>query len=600
MHNYKPYIIAIGTLAAVAVFFYLSSAVYFLMAGFDFQLLKPWSIFEIMAYSNDPLMTSRLWVALGAPILAIVALGPFAKDAFLAQKPVLGDAKWANSTTIEKARLFKESGLILGKHNNKYLINNDPTHVMLVAPTRSGKGVGLVVPNLLTWQGSVVCLDMKHENYKKTAGFRKANGQKVYMWSPMDDGHRSHKYNPLDMISDDPFQRVTDIQVIANILVQDPPNSDDHWAEEGRALFLGLALYLIDSKDSPVTIGAIKRLLGTEADLGDVCRHIIKTHPEFPSTAKTTLLSFANKASKERSGVKSALDKALGLWKNPIVDAATSSSDFYLSDLRKKKISIYVGVTTGQIETLSPLLRIFFEQVITTLSMREPDEETEPHKVLMLMDEFHMLGKMDVMGKAFTLLGSYNVRLMAVVQSLNWLDSVYNKTIRNGILSCCAHQIFFSANDLETAGYVSESCGMKTIDVTTCSQRKSLKYEPATKTVSQRSYPLITKHEMRELSPEEEIILVEASKPVRASKIKYYEDNDFKDRHEDAPKVPPLNITDSNVIEFKINRQPAKECLEQDDLFDSPSQDLDEGVNSKPDNDNPEDDLLGSLGDNLK
>ncbi len=333
--------------------------------------------------------------------------------------------------------------------------------------------------------------------------------------------------------------------------------------------------------------------------MGDVCRHIIKTHPEFPSAAKTTLLSFANKASKERSGVKSALDKALGLWKNPIVDAATSSSDFYLSDLRKKKISIYVGVTTGQIETLSPLLRIFFEQVITTLSMKEPEEETEPHKVLILLDEFHMLGKMDVMGKAFTLLGSYNARLMAVVQSLNWLDSVYNKTIRNGILSCCAHQIFFSANDLETAHYVSESCGMKTIDVTTCSQRKSLKYEPATKTVSQRAHPLITKHEVRELSPEEEIIIVEASKPVKASKIKYYEDKDFKNRHKDAPKVPPLNITESNVIEFKINKPPTEKSLEQDNLFDSSSQDLGESIDSKPDDDQ-EDDFLGSLGDNLK
>jgi len=599
MHNYKPYIIAISILIALTTFFYLSSAVYFVMAGFDFQSIKPWSIFEIMTYSNDPLMTSRLWIAFGAPILAGFALRHFFKDAFLAQRPVLGDAKWANFSTIKKTRLFKESGLILGKYNDKYLINDDPTHIMLVAPTRSGKGVGLVVPNLLTWQGSVVCLDMKHENYKKTAGFRDANGQAVYMWSPMDGDHRSHKYNPLDMISDDPFQRITDIQVIANILVQNPPNSDDHWAEEGRALFLGLALYLIDSKDSPVTIGAIKRLLGTESDLGDVCRHIIKTHPEFPSAAKTTLLSFANKASKERSGVKSALDKALNLWKNPIIDAATSSSDFYLSDLRKKKMSIYVGVTTGQIETLSPLLRIFFEQVITTLSMKEPNEETEPHKVLILLDEFHMLGKMDVMGKAFTLLGSYNVRLMAVVQSLNWLDSVYNKTIRNGILSCCAHQIFFSANDLETAGYVSESCGMKTIDVTTCSQRKSLKYEPATKTVSQRAHPLITKHEVRELSPKDEIILVEASKPIKASKIKYFEDKDFKDRHEEAPKVPPLNITESNVIEFKINKPPAEECLEQDDLFDSPPQDLGDSIDIKPDDDQ-KDDFLGSLGDNLK
>ena len=186
-----------------------------------------------------------------------------------------------------------------------------------------------------------------------------------------------------------------------------------------------------------------------------MCRHIVKKHPELTAAVKKSLMNFANKAAKERSGVKSSLNQAINLWDNPLIDAATSATDFKIEDLRKEKMSIYVGVLTGQIETLTPLLRIFFEQIITKLSMKEPDE-SEPHKVLMLLDEFHMLGRIDAMTTAFTLLAGYNVRVLAVVQSLNWLDVTYDRDKRNGILSCCAHQIFFATNDLATAQYVSE------------------------------------------------------------------------------------------------------------------------------------------------
>ena len=301
----------------------------------------------------------------------------------------------------------------------------------------------------------------------------------------------------------------------------------------------------------PSTIGAINRLLGTEQDLGDVVRHIVQIHPELSSTIKKSLMNFANKAAKERSGVKSSLNQVINLWDNPVIDAATSASDFSLPDLRKKKMAIYVGVLTGQVQTLSPLLRIFFEQVITNLSMKEPDE-TEPYKILMMLDEFHMLGEMSSMTSAFTLLGGYNCRVVAVVQGLKWIDDVYGRDKRDGILSCCAHQIFFAANDLETATYVSNSCGEKTIKTVSTSKKNSMKYDAPNQNTSFRARPLISRDKVKQLPKDEQIIITEASFPVRAKKVRYFNDKRFQNRIFDAPEIPTLKIVDHKIPKFNI------------------------------------------------
>lgn len=356
---------------------FMASALFMGLSGYTAAEIKPWSIWQHIDALHSPTVKNRFWVSLILPhgLIAAAVIALFNKP-----EPEYGDAHWATWQEISKAGLFSSNGLILGKYRGRYLVSNQPTHAMLIAPTRSGKGVGLVIPNLLNWSDSILCLDVKNENFKKTAGYRQAHGHKVFMWSPLDPEGCSHRYNPLDAVSSDPHQRVSDIQVIANILIKNPPKSDPVWASEARALFVGLALYVMDSPNMPSTIGSINRMLGTEQDLGEVARHIVQTHSELSDTVKKSLMNFANKAAKERSGVKSSLNQAINLWDNPVIDAATSTSDFNIKDLRRRKTSIYVGVLTGQIGTLAPLLRIFFEQVITILSMREECHFLPDHK----------------------------------------------------------------------------------------------------------------------------------------------------------------------------------------------------------------------------
>ena len=600
MGNNKLIYIVAGVFGFI-FYSYAASLMYCLLSNVPFDTASPFTIWLVFGQPITDQIQSRLFVAFGAPAVALIFVGGQLYDSIYNNNELFGKARWGSIRDIRKAKLLEKEGLIVGKRNGQYLMSNQPTHSILVAPTRSGKGVGIVVPNLLAWKGSVICFDVKHENYRKTAGFREANGQKVFMWSPMDENLKSHRYNPLDAVSRNPHQQVSDLQVIARILIQDPPKSDPVWASEARALFVGLALYVIDSAEMPSTIGAINRLLGTEADLGDVCRHIVKKHPELTSAFKKSLMNFANKAAKERSGVKSSLNQAINLWDNPLIDAATSATDFKIEDLRRDKISIYVGVLTGQIETLTPLLRIFFEQIITKLSMKEPDE-SEPHKVLMLLDEFHMLGRIDSMTTAFTLLAGYNVRVMAVVQSLNWIDVTYDRDKRNGILSCCAHQIFFATNDLATAQYVSDSCGNQTVDAVSKSKRKSMKYEAPTHNTSQRGTTLIAKHEMRDFNVNEQIILVEGSQPIKCKKIEYYNEPAFKHREIEPPEVPELKILDNAIPYFDIQSDKYPKGQEKDpnqtEIDYSPPDDLTDGI---PDEE-PEEKLevMKRLSENLK
>lgn len=568
----NPVLIAAAAGVALFAASWLSSALYYLMAGLSPAAAMPWSVWQAFADLSNPQTQSRLFVALGFPHLATAAA---AFRLLRGEEQTRDDARWATGKDIAKAGLRAGTGLVLGRHGGGYLTSDTPTHCLVVAPTRSGKGVGLVVPNLLNWRGSLVCLDIKRENFRKTAGFRQAYGYNAFLWAPFSEDGRSHRFNPFDEIRKDPCKRIGDLMKIATILIKEPVKDDGHWVIEGRALFVGLALYVLDHDGMPSTIGSVYRLLGTEQELGEVIHHIVKSHRELDPDMKTILLNFANKAAKERSGVKSAMSQALQLWKSPEIDAVTSASDFSLKELRRSKTAIYVGIATGDIPTAAPLLNVFFEQLMTTLATREPGPD-EPHQVLVLLDEFHMLGRMDTVANVFTLAGGYNCRVMAVVQGLTWIDDVYGTSKRNGILSVCAHRVFFSANDLETARYITKTCGERSVrSVSTSTRRAAVRYEAPTESVSRRTVPLITKARAMRLPKDREIILVESGYPVWCRKIVYYKDRAFKKRELPAPLVPLLKIVRRDPPEFDIpqedggkNNPPSRDPAQLDLLED--------------------------------
>ncbi len=533
-------------LAGLTISLYFSSTLYFLLNGWDAEQAYPWSIFTYMKYLHAP-YGAYLAISLIVPNLIVAAMA-----AMWFFKPEDRNARWATREDIKEAGLLKKEGLILGQTKKSYLINDDPTHVFVVAPTRSGKGVGIVIPNLLAWKDSFICLDVKGENHRIISGYRASLGNKVINFCPYAKNGTSHCYNPLDNVSRDPHQRITDLQIMAASLIATAERSDPHFPNEAQDFFVGLALYVMDHKEFPNTIGSIFRLLGTEEKLEDILKYVAASYPNLDEGAKQLFSAYRQKAEKERSGIKSTLSSALKLWRNPVIDAVTSKSDFSFADIRKRRHAIYLGVAINEMAPLEPLMRLFFEQAITVLTDKEPDPDEEPRHVLMLLDEFHILGRMPIMSKAFTLLAGFNVRLLGVVQNIGLLDDVYTKPKRETILSNCAHQVFFASNNAETQRYVSTSCGEHTVKSKSVSKARSFNHEAPKVSTSEKIVPLIRPHEVNTFGDDKEIILVEKNHPIKCKKVVYYKDKIFKERLLPAHTTPKLEITQEKAPRFDI------------------------------------------------
>ena len=529
------WLVFLGGLLAAIVLSFAWSTVLTLLLGRSLNSMAPWAVYEFMLTYGFSGRSGRL---LGISFLvAFASSGVLTATLFRTSKPGwYGDARWAKLSEIRAATLLDNTGLLLGKAGGQYLINNEPIHTIVAAPTRSGKGVGFVIPNLLNWSGSIVVLDIKKENYEITAGYRSQH-QAVFMWAPMDE--RSHKYNPFDFISSHPAHRITDLQKLSTILAPHSGRGETMWVEEARSLFIGLTLLTLDNPKVPHTIGQVYRTLMSETDLYQVAKLALEQRtPPLDPICRQLLASFKNKADKERSGVKSSLTAALALWANPNIDAATSSSDFNLSNFRRQRTTVYVGVGQDQLLTLAPLLNLFFQQAVSELSKRLPGKD-EPHQVLFLVDEFAMLGSMPTLATGLALLAGYKIRIMVVVQGLGQLEEIYKKTGTEGILQNCALQIFFASNDESTTHYIAGRLGTKTVQTQSRSQGHNWETSTSRNHISR---PLLAPEEIRRLNPNKAIIFKETTRPILADKIRYYKDGPLSARLMKAPAVPVLEL----------------------------------------------------------
>lgn len=226
---------------------------------------------------------------------------------------------------------------------------------MLFAPTGSGKGVGFVIPNLLFWTDSVIVHDIKLENYEITSGWRERQGQKVYVWNPAQPDGISHCYNPLQWISEKPGQMVDDVQKIANLIMPE----QDFWQNEARSLFVGVVLYLLAAPEKVKSFGEVVRTMRSDDVVYNLAVALDTMGKILHPVAYMNIAAFLQKADKERSGVVSTMNSSLELWVNPLIDTATASSDFNILDFKKKKITVYVGLTPDNLTRLRPLMQVF-------------------------------------------------------------------------------------------------------------------------------------------------------------------------------------------------------------------------------------------------
>lgn len=444
-----------------------------------------------------------------------------------------GNAHWATLAEIKKAGLLAQgSGMTMGVFKGRMLVvdKTNCQHTLLFAPTGSGKGVGFVIPNLLFWDDSVIVHDVKLENFETTSGYRTAKmHQKCYLWNPADQDGYTHCYNPMDFIARDYGKQVDDVMKITKFLLP----KEEFWTNEGRALTTGVMLALLAMDDRPASMGEVLRTLRSD-DVAYNIAVMLDTRGEFiHPTGYMNLAAYLQKPDKERGSVTSTAASSMDLWANPLVDAATMKSDFDIGTFRTVPTSLFVGISPSNVIRLQPLLQIFYQQCASIFTKRMPDKKKEKHRVMMLLDEFPTLGKMEEIKAGIAYYRGYWVKLFLITQDTEQLKAIYEASGMNSFLSNCTFRVTYAANNVDTAKYISDLLGKKTVTSTDEGSRpKYLDLNPGARQVSTKksSRELLMPQEVIGLPKDEEIILIEANPPIRCKKIVYYKDKLFTSR----------------------------------------------------------------------
>ena len=446
--------------------------------------------------------------------------------------------------------------LVVGRWRGRYLRFAGQQFVLLAAPARSGKGVGIVIPNLLSYSDSVVVLDIKQENFRLTAGFRRAHGQAVYLFNPFAEDGCTHRYNPLSVIADDMF-RVGDILAIGYVLYP-AGGHDEFWKDQARNLLLGLVLLLCDLRearragasgvpDYPITMGEVLRQSsGNGLPVKTYLNRMLIQHRQYLSRACIDALNrFLANDDKVLASILATFNAPLTIWANPIVDAATSANDFDLRDVRRRKMSVYLGVTPDHLSEAAILMNLMFSQLVN-LNTKELAEDNPAlkYQCLLLLDEMTAIGKIHIIARAVAYMAGYNLRLLSIVQSDSQLESVYGRADARTIVTNHAMQILFAPREQKDANAYSEMLGTRTERSRTTSRSNGMfgARGGASESFSDQRRALMLPQEIKELARDKEIILLENTKPILADRICYWRDRAFTSRVMDAPAVPALDL----------------------------------------------------------
>ncbi len=512
-------------------------APWFRLFGFPIYLPPSffWWWYGYDAYAPQVFVEGAYIAASGGFIAVAVAILMSVWRAREAKKvETYGSARWAETEEVKSAGLLGPDGVVLGRYDSHYLRHDGPEHVLCFAPTRSGKGVGLVVPSLLTWPGSAIVHDIKGENWQLTAGFRAQHGR-VLLFDPTNA--KSSAYNPLLEVRRGEWE-VRDVQNIADILV-DPEGSlekRNHWEKTSHALLVGAILHVLYAE-------ADKTLAGVAAFLSDPKRPIESTlaammttahlgeagpHPVIASAARELL----NKSDNERSGVLSTAMSFLGLYRDPVVAEVTRRCDWRIGDVvgGKHPTTLYLVVPPSDINRTKPLIRLILNQVGRRLT-EDLQAKAGRHRLLLMLDEFPALGRLDFFESALAFMAGYGLKSFLIAQSLNQIEKAYGAN--NSILDNCHVRVSFATNDERTAKRVSDALG-------TATEMKAMKNYAGHRlspwlghlmvSRSETARPLLTPGEVMQLPPSDEIVMVAGTPPIRAKKARYYEDARFKER----------------------------------------------------------------------
>ncbi|RFB76731.1 type IV secretory system conjugative DNA transfer family protein [Methylovirgula sp. 4M-Z18] len=535
--------------------------------------LTTWWQFHSVAGDNV-IAWKRLKISAGSSALILgTVLTAAVVKALQTNRALFGEARFATPAEVEQAGLLtNRNGILVGKYRGKLLTFTGQQFLMLAAPTRSGKGVGIVIPNLLNWPDSVVALDIKQENFDITAGFRTKHGQPCYLFNPFAEDMRTHRYNPLSYVRDGHF-RIGDLSAIGEVLYP-TEGRDSFWEDQAKNLFVGLGLMLFETPSLPKTIGELLRQSsGKGQPTHKYIQSIIDERnyvvvgvdakgrkqlaskqwapesgglPPLSEACVDALNRFLTSSDNTRSSILSTFNAPLGIWANPIVDAATTENDFDLRDVRRRRMSIYVGITPNYLAEARRVIALLLSQLINLNTKDLPQNDPDlKYQCLVLMDEFASIGRIGIVARAISYMSGYNMRLVTIIQSPAQLEAEiplgYGREGAETLQTQHAMRVLFAPREQKDAEDYSRMLGDETVKSSSVSRQRG-SFNSASVSVSDQRRALLLPQEIKEIGKHREIITLENTKPILCDKIVYYNDPVFKDRLLDPPHVQALDV----------------------------------------------------------
>ena len=455
-------------------------------------------------------------------------------------KPLHGDAKFQDRTDLVESGLYTDTGILVGLAYGRYIRASIETHVLAKAPTGAGKGVGLIVPNLLERDGSSITLDLKGENYDICSGYLASHGVRVFRIEPLNRTGRTHRFNPLGYINrNDEVDVIGELRSFAEQLY--PKEGDNSfWTDKARSAFVGIGAYIAETKELPFNFAEIySQFVKTDdpqAHFAEMIRQRATSDRPLSEGCTLALSDFIGANEKTFNDIKSSVTAKFAMFSDPRIRFATSESDFDLGDLRHKKMAIFIVVQVDKIPEIKTLINIIFQQSMSRALAQGEAKKAARHRVLLVMDEFYQLGAMPTLNQSVSYVRSYGFNILFVFQNHGQLVEVDKPKLIQGN---CDVQVEFTPNDSDDAKLISERLGTHGLDAT--SKNKSLgMFAKAnnSQSVSLQSRALMLPQEILTMPKNEIIVFVRGKNPVKAERITYYDSKDFMPRLMKAPDLP--------------------------------------------------------------
>ena len=474
-----------------------------------------------------------LWLDLAFYALMALALLILLTPAVVAsfghvQADTHGSARFA---TDREARPLTRAGggLLIGRDpKTKHLLRYDgPAHLLTMAPTRTGKGVGTIIPNLLTADRSVICIDPKGENARIAGRARQTFGP-VHVLDPFGiTGRPSAAFNPLDALDPDGLDVAEDASTLADALVYDDPGTagEAHWNEEAKALIAGVILHIVASEPRDRrTLATLRENLTLAPEAFTALLKAMQA-----STAAGGLVARAanrhlGKSDREAAGVLSAAQRHTHFLDSPRMTAVLGRSDFGFADLKRRNVSVFLVLPPDRLATYSRWLRLLVTQSLTDMARAA---SSSPAPVLYLLDEFAALGHLAPVERAMGLMAGYGVQLWPILQDVHQLRATYGTRAGTFLSNAGVLQVF-GVNDHESARLVSDLLGPETVVFQTMARAIDAQETGITYGEQHAGRPLLTPDEVRTLPQHAEILFLAGQRPILAGKLAYYADPEFK------------------------------------------------------------------------